>query len=105
MDVNLVVLCGRLAAPPKLHVTAGGFRYLEFWVALRHDGPRPTLEVVPVRWWGAAGKLAEYLAGDRVWVIGEVRRRLPTGEDDLHGEVEVVAERVSRRDPPTADDG
>ena len=43
MDLNLVVLSGRLAAPPELRVFESGRRFARYLVTVRSEEPRLSL--------------------------------------------------------------
>ena len=51
MDFNVVVLSGRLAAPPELRVFESGLRLVRYLVTVRADEPRRRVDVVPVTLW------------------------------------------------------
>ena len=51
MDFNVVVLSGRLAAPPELRVFESGLRLVRYLITVRADEPRRRVDVVPVTLW------------------------------------------------------
>lgn len=89
LDLNLVVLRGRLAAPPE-DVPGGGTRLL---VAVGTDEPK-RVDVLPVLVAEADNTIAEAEQGDQVWVVGSVRRRFVEGSWGPRSLVEVAAEEV-----------
>ncbi len=99
MDLNLVVLSGRLAAPPELRVFQSGARLVRLLVTVRTDEPRHRVDVLPVTLWDPSDDLLvpEPRIGDRVWVAGAVQRRFWSNPEGRRSRVEVVAEQVTFR--------
>jgi single-strand DNA-binding protein len=104
MDLNLVVLAGRLAAPPELRVFSGGSRLLRYLVTIRRDEPRRRVDVVPVTLWDPNDDQVTRLPGkgDRVWVAGSVQRRFWESPEGRRSRLEVIADQVQVRDPDRA---
>ena len=104
MDLNLVVLAGRLAAPPELRAFAGGSRLLRYLVTIRRDDPRRRVDVIPVTLWDPNDDEITRLPGkgDRVWVAGSVQRRFWESPEGRRSRLEVVADQVQVRDPDWA---
>ena len=77
MDLNLVVLCGRLAVEPELKSFGSGARLLRLLVTIRSDWPRRRVDVVPVTLWDPPDELVDELPvkGQRIWVCGSAQRR------------------------------
>ncbi|MDX1469623.1 MAG: single-stranded DNA-binding protein [Acidimicrobiia bacterium] len=100
MDLNLIVLCGRLATDAEVRVFDSGTRLIRYLVTVRADHPRRRVDVVPVTLWDPPDDLAEEpgLRGERVWVCGSVQRRYWESPDGRRSRVEVVAEQVNFRD-------
>ena len=100
MDLNLVVLCGRLATDAEVRVFDSGTRLIRYLVTVRADYPRRRVDVIPVTLWDPPGDLANEpgLRGERVWVCGSVQRRYWESADGRRSRVEVVAEQVNLRD-------
>lgn len=97
MDLNLVVLCGRLATDPELRAFDSGAQLARLLVTVRSDEPRRRVDVVPVTLWDPP---EEFLAdpplkGQRVWVCGSVQRRFWESPDGRRSRLEVVAEQVN----------
>lgn len=100
MDINLVILFGRLSTDPELRVFDSGTRLLRYLVTVRVDYPRRRVDVVPVTLWDPPEELVADpgTKGQRVWVCGSVQRRFWEGPEGRRSRVEVVAEQVSPRD-------
>jgi single-strand DNA-binding protein len=98
VDLNLVVLAGRLAAPPEIRQFESGSRLLRYLVTVRSDMPR-RVDVVPVTLWDPADDLidADPAPGRRVWVAGGVQRRFWSGAEGRRSRLEVVADHVCLR--------
>lgn len=93
MDLNMVVLNGRLAAAPDYRVLESGSRMARLLVAVRSEEPHSRLDVLPVVWWEPGD---EFLAappevGSRVCVTGSVQRRYWESADGRRSKIEVVA--------------
>lgn len=101
MDLNLVVLCGRLAAPVELRSFESGSRLARCLVTVRSEEPR-RVDVVPVTLWDPPDALvdAEPSPGQAVWVAGSVQRRFWGGAEGRRSRLEVVADQVCLRPPP-----
>lgn len=100
MDLNLIVLCGRLATDGELRVFDSGTRLIRYLVTTRGEYPRRRVDVIPVTLWDPADDLVDQPGrkGDRVWVCGSVQRRFWESPDGRRSRVEVVAEQVNFRD-------
>lgn len=100
MDLNLTVLCGRLATDPEIREFDSGARLIRYLVTVRVDYPRKRTDVIPVTIWDPSDELVEEPGsrGERVWVCGAVQRRYWEGSDGRRSRVEVVAEQVVVRD-------
>ncbi len=109
MDLNLIVLCGRLATDPEIRVFDSGTRLVRYLVTLRVDHPRKRVDVIPVTLWDPDEEIVEEPGekGDRIWVCGAVQRRYWESPDGRRSRVEVVAEQVTLRvddlEPVTAE--
>lgn len=99
MDLNLIVLCGRLATDPELRVFDSGTRLVRYLVTVRAEHPRQRVDVIPVTQWEPSDDTVQNLPvrGTRVWVCGSVQRRFWESPDRRKSRVEVVAEQVSRQ--------
>jgi single-strand DNA-binding protein len=99
MDFNLVVLTGRLAAPPELRVFESGLQLVRYLITVRSDEPRRRVDVVPVTQWAPPDDdlVPEPEVGARVWVVGTVQRRFWSHPSGRRSRLEVVAEQVTVR--------
>jgi single-strand DNA-binding protein len=100
MDLNLVVLCGRLAVEPELKLFESGTRLIRLLITVRSDEPRRRVDVIPVVVWDPSDDLVGELPekGQRVWVCGAVQRRFWEAPDGRKSRLEVVAEQVHVKD-------
>ena len=97
MDLNLAVLCGRLATAPELRVFDSGAREMHFLVTVGTDHPRRRIDVVPVTLRDPSDDLVETppRRNSRVWVTGVVQRRAMDGPNGRRSRIEVVADQVA----------
>lgn len=100
MDLNLIVLCGRLAVDGELRTFDSGARLIRYLVTTRVDHPRPRVDVIPVTLWDPPPDLVDEpgLKGERIWMCGSVQRRYWESPDGRRSRVEVVAEQVTFED-------
>jgi single-stranded DNA-binding protein len=100
MDLNLVVLCGRLAVEPELKTFESGSRLLRLLVTIRSDWPKRRVDVVPVTLWDPPDDLTGEMPvkGQRVWVCGSAQRRFWESPDGRRSRLEIVAEQVNTKD-------
>ncbi len=107
MDLNLVVLSGRLAAPPELREFESGLRLIRYLVTVRSDEPRRRVDVVPVTQWDPPDHVleADPQVGCRVWVAGTVQRRFWSNPEGRRSRLEIVAEQVATRHEDLAEPG
>lgn len=103
MDLNLVVLCGRLAAPPEVAHRETEAPLVRWLITVREEEPR-RVDVIAVEQWNppadllAAIDAGEAAPGTPVWACGSVQRRYtetPIGE--RRSRVQVVADQVCLR--------
>jgi single-stranded DNA-binding protein len=101
MDLNLVVVSGRLAAAPEVRVFDSGVTVIRLLVTTKRTEPRQRTDVVPVTYWGDPDDMTNWEEvkglerGDRVWVAGSVQRRFQH-TDYGASRIEVVANHVQR---------
>jgi single-stranded DNA-binding protein len=100
MDLNLIVLCGRLAVPPEIKLFESGTRLIRYLVTVRSESPRRRVDVIPVSVWDPPDDLVEAApeTGRRIWVCGSVQRRFWEAPDGRRSRIEVVAEQVNIHD-------
>jgi len=100
MDLNLIVLCGRLAVPPEIKVFESGTRLIRYLVTVRSEEPRRRVDVIPVSMWDPPQDLIEEApeTGQRIWACGSVQRRFWEAPDGRRSRIEVVAEQVTIKD-------
>ena len=89
---NIVALVGRLARPAERRELPSGDCLVAYEVTVERAGERA--EGVPVVWVGAPARAADHDVGDRVVVVGRVRRRFFRAGGVTQSRTEVVAETV-----------
>ena len=97
MDLNIIVISGRLAAAPEIRTFDGGATLVRYLVTTRAETPRRRVDVVPVVLWDAGEKATELERGDGVWITGAVQRRFWTDDQNRRSRIEVVARHVEKR--------
>lgn len=102
MDLNLVVLCGRIAVSPEVQKFESGAVRVRLLLAVRSDVPTRRLDLIPVLVWKPSDELLELTANDRVWVSGRLQRRRWEDDGRPMSQVQVVAHEVTER--PIQDD-
>jgi single-stranded DNA-binding protein len=100
MDLNLVVLCGRLAVEPEFRQFESGSRLVRLLVTVRSEMPRHRVDVIPVILWDPSDDFieSEPIKGQRIWVCGSVQRRFWEAGEGRRSRLEVVAEQVHLND-------
>jgi len=96
MDLNLVVIAGRIAVPPVLTVHDPDETTLKFSVTVRsEDGHR--VDVIPITLYNPATDepMMDAVMGTNVWIAAAIQRRF-VNEPIL----EIVAMEVQIRDEP-----
>jgi single-strand DNA-binding protein len=98
MDLNLVVLAGRLSAPPEVREFDSGSRLVRYLMTVRSDEPR-RVDVLPVTLWDPPAEVldAAPAPGRRLWVAGAVQRRFWSGAEGRRSRLEIVADQVCVR--------
>ena len=93
MDMNAVVLLGKLAAPPELREFESGSRLARVLITVRSETPRRRVDVVPVTLWDPAPdhELLSAVVGDSLFAVGTVQRRFWTAPEGRKSQLEVVA--------------
>ncbi|MEA2002757.1 MAG: single-stranded DNA-binding protein [Actinomycetota bacterium] len=105
MDLNLVVLLGKLAAPAELREFESGSRLLRSLITVRSDGPRRRVDVVPVTLWDPPPdhELLSAAVGENVWATGSVQRRFWSAAEGRRSRLEIVAHHVQIYSPDQYD--
>jgi len=98
MDLNIVVISGRLAAAPEVRTFEGGATMVRYLVTSRLETPRRRIDVVPVVLWDADEKAIELERGDGFWIAGSVQRRFWSDDQSRRSRIEVVAHHVEKRE-------
>jgi single-strand DNA-binding protein len=96
MDLNVVVLGGRLAAPPEIRSFESGSRLMRCLLTVRSHRPSPRIDVVPVTLWDPPDELVEtpHAPGEPLIATGSVQRRFWTAADGRRSRLEIVARHV-----------
>ena len=94
MDLNLVVIAGRLAAAPEIRLFEGGSTLVRYLVTTRTEEPRRRIDVVPAVFWDADEDATRFERGDRIWIAGSVQRRFWSDDHSRRSRIEVVAHHV-----------
>ena len=100
MDLNLVVIAGRIAAEPDIQTLESGTTLMRLLVTVRSEEPRRRLDVIPVvRWNPDIDAIPDGpIRGRKLWLVGALHRRFWSAEDGRLSRVEVVAHEVSFRE-------
>ena len=100
MDMNVVVLCGKLAAPPEIREFESGSSLVRLLVTVRTDSPRRRVDVIPVTLWDPDpnDQLLGATVGQQVWVTGGIQRRFWTALEGRRSHLEVVAHHIQHHD-------
>jgi single-stranded DNA-binding protein len=95
VDINVVVLVGRLSAPPE--ISRDENTVVRLLIASRSDAPTKRLDLLPVVWWNPTSDELSRIppVGARVWVTGSVQRRYWEGRDGRRSRIELIAEQVA----------
>jgi single-stranded DNA-binding protein len=96
MDLNLVVLCGRLASDPEPRVFDDGSRLIRYLVVTKSETPTRRVDVIPIVHWDPSDDLWEEPGerGERVWAVGSMQRRYSETPDIGRSRIEMIAEQV-----------
>jgi single-stranded DNA-binding protein len=99
MDLNLVVIAGRLAADPEVKRFDSGSQLMRLLVTTRINEPHRRIDVVPVTWWDVTDEQIKTLdlhRGERVWVAGSIQRRFWSDDDGRRSSMQVIAREVQK---------
>lgn len=96
MDLNLVVLFGRIATDPEIRVFDSGTRLIRYLITVRSRAPRKRVDVIPVTLWDPSDDQTDEPGekNQRIWVCGSVQRRFWESPDGRRSRLEVVAEQI-----------
>lgn len=94
MDLNRVVLSGRLAAPVEVRQFESGSRLARYLVTVRSEQPKRRVDVIPVARWDPPLDDRTPDVGEQVWVAGSVQRRFWEVPEGRRSRLEVVAHEV-----------
>lgn len=99
MDLNLVVLCGRVATEPELRVFESGASLVRILLTIRTEHHRARIDLIPVVVWDPPEVLTDgsVATGDRIWVSGMLRRRFWTDadSDNKRSRIEVIGQQIT----------
>jgi single-stranded DNA-binding protein len=100
MDLNLVVIAGRIAAEPDIQTFESGATLMRLLVTVRSEEPRRRLDVIPVVQWNPDADTIpdEPVRGRQVWVVGALQRRFWSTDERRLSKVEIVAHEIAIRD-------
>ncbi len=107
VDLNLIVIAGRVAAQPDVRTFSSGSSLLRILVTVRSESPRRRVDVIPVSIWEPDQELLDgsIEVGASVWVAGSVQRRFWSATDGRRSRLEVVAHDVVVRTDDEASEG
>jgi len=97
LDLNLVVLAGRLAAPVEVRDLGEGGRLARYLITVGTDQPQRRIDVVPVTLWNPPTDLDAVSPGTRMWVAGMVQRRFRPNGEQGGSRLEIIAHHVELR--------
>jgi single-stranded DNA-binding protein len=97
MDMNLVILGGRLSRDPEIREFESGGRLVRYAVTVRSDEAGCRTDIVPVTLWNPTLDDLAWVRGDGVWITGMVQRRYRSAPGGRQGVIEVVASSVRDR--------
>jgi single-stranded DNA-binding protein len=98
MDLNIVIVSGRLAATPETIMHDSGSTMTRLLVVTNQTEPNRRVDVIPVTVWDDAERLESLKATDRVHVVGSVHRFWGSGVDGRRNRLEIVANHVELLD-------
>lgn len=96
MELNLIVLAGRLTTEPEIRTFDSGSKLLRILVTVRSTEPRERIDVIPVVMWNPKQELvdADVRAGETVWIAGSAQRRFWSETQARRSRIEVVAHEI-----------
>lgn len=99
MDINTIVVAGKLATrPEQTDLLDTGHRYYRLLITTRTDHPTRRTDVIPVTMWDPDDETTRTLdalnAGDRVSAAGRLQRRFWDSPTGRRSRLEVVADSI-----------
>lgn len=100
MDLNLVVIAGRVAAEPDIRTFESGTSLMRLLVTVRTEEPRRRIDVIPVALWNPDLDVIPEgpVRGRSVWVAGAIQRRFWAAGEGRLSRVEIIAHEVTFRE-------
>ena len=97
MDMNMVVLAGRLATDANIRTFETGATVAELLVVVKQEEPRPRVDVIPVTMWNPdTDEVGTWRKGERVWVAGTIQRKFwSDNNENRTSRIQIVALEVS----------
>jgi single-strand DNA-binding protein len=105
MQFNLVVMCGRLAAPVELRTFDSGTQLARLLLTIRSDEPLPRVDVIPVSLWNPSEVFLSDLPapGRSIFIAGAVQRRFWDASEGRRSRIEIVAGHVEVKEEQSDD--
>lgn len=96
MNLNLIVLAGRLATTPDVRELDSGERLIRYLITVTSEPPRARVDVVPVIDRDPEADHLTHLPppGRAVWVVGSVQRRFWEQDARRQSRLEVIARQI-----------
>lgn len=95
MDLNMIVLCGRIVAEPEFDDCGGGLVRARLRLTVRSDHPGRRIDVLPITCLDPPAVLWEpAVVGRRAGVAGSLQHRFWDAQDGRRFRIEVVARSV-----------
>lgn len=96
MDMNVVVLVGKLAVAPEVREFESGSRLVRSLITVRSETPRRRVDVIPVTLWDPSPdhEILTAGVGKMVWASGSVQRRFWSSIEGRKSRLEVVAHHI-----------
>jgi single-strand DNA-binding protein len=91
--MNVAVVEGILSSAPRERTLPSGSEVVQWEVTIRRDGAASS---VPVQWLDPPDRVRRCREGDRVVVLGTIRRRFYRAAGATASRTEVVGERMAR---------
>lgn len=95
MDLNVLMVSGRLATAPDIRRYDSGAVSARLLIATRCEEPVRRIDVIPVRCWDPGEDLLGAGAGRRIWVMGSLQRRFSESDVGRRSRLEVVTDHLT----------